>query len=188
MAAQLDATLIGIFDDPIEAEEAVVDLRQAGYETKDVEMVIRGEDAVSGGEITDAVGVKDAHDALRGALVFGMMGLLFGALSGLVFHRTGIRFSVHDLGGIAGYAVAGVAVGGLLGAMFGLWRSEREARRFSHKFTSGRAIVAVPADTRVDWATEILRRHHGHDIHREPHDPLHPEQAEWRKLFNSQGS
>ena len=75
------------------------------------------------------------------------------------------------------------AVGGLLGAMLGLWLSEREARLYAVKFASGRAIVAVPADMRAEQAVDILRLHHRHDIHREPCDPIHPERAMWRRLF-----
>jgi hypothetical protein len=177
------ATLVGIFDDPGEAEEAVGDLHQAGFESEDVEMVIRGEDAVMGGEITDALGTKDATDVWYGIFYGGMVGLLLGALTGFIARRGVADPAGRALGAIAGYAAAGVAVGGILGAMYGLWRSEREARKFATRFASGRAIVAVPADNRAGWAEEILRRHHGHDIHCEARDPLHPEKAEWRKLF-----
>lgn len=182
MATATQATLLGIFDDPIEAEGAVEDLRQAGFDAADVEMVIRGEDAVRGGEITDALGTKDMADAWRGVLLGALAGLLFGALTGLV-RNGGFDVSGREMGAIAGYAGAGAAVGGLLGAMYGLWRSEREARMYARKFASGRAIVAVPVDNRADWAVDIFQRHHGHDIHREPCDPLHPERALWRKLL-----
>ena len=183
MTAATHTTLVGIFDDPIEAEGAVGDLQQAGYESADVEMVIRGEEAVRGGEITDALGTKDMPDAWRGIMVGGLAGMLLGALVAFAFRGSSLEMATRDLGSIAGYAGAGMAMGGLLGAMYGLWRSEREARHYARKFGSGRAIVAVPADGRAEWAVDILKRHHGHDIHQEPTDPLHPEQATWRMLF-----
>src|SRR5438552_16956104 len=77
MADANHVTLIGIFDDPNEAEEAVGDLQQAGFESDDVEMVIRGEQAVMGGEITDAQGTKDGTEAWRGIFFGGLIGLWF---------------------------------------------------------------------------------------------------------------
>ena len=183
MPVSSDVTLVGIFDDPREAEEAVGDLEHVGFSSEDVEMVIRGDDAVRGGEITDAVGTKDGLEAWRGIFTGGMAGLLLGALTAFFFHGSGGNPAGRALGAVAGYGAAGMAVGGLLGAMYGLWRSEIEARTFMRRFTSGRAIVAVAVDGRVESAMDILQRHHGHDIHREPCDPLHPDQAPWRRLF-----
>ena len=59
---------------------------------------------------------------------------------------------------VLGGAIAGTAVGGILGAMTGLGISEEEARFYEKRFNEGKAIVAVRAGDRYATAVEILNR------------------------------
>src|SRR5207302_2566925 len=65
------STLVGIFQSRYEAELALDELRQAGFSEKDIGFAIRGDDAVAGGMITDALLTKDGHGAAKGMAVGG---------------------------------------------------------------------------------------------------------------------
>jgi hypothetical protein len=68
------------------------------------------------------------------------------------------------LASVLGFGAAGVATGGILGAMVGLGISEEEARVYEEEFSAGRAIVTVHAGQRVPEARRILGRHGAHDV------------------------
>ncbi len=63
-----------------------------------------------------------------------------------------------------GGAIAGTAVGGILGAMAGLGVSEDEAKFYEQEFQEGKAIVAVRPDARAADAADILARHGGRNV------------------------
>jgi hypothetical protein len=71
------------------------------------------------------------------------------------------------LASVLGFGAAGVATGGILGAMAGLGISEEEARDYEREFRAGRAIVTVQARGRSLDARRILDAHGAHNIHSE---------------------
>jgi hypothetical protein len=73
---------------------------------------------------------------------------------------------------VLGFGAAGVATGGILGAMVGLGISEEEARVYEKEFNAGRAIVTVHAGERAQEARDILGRHGAHNVENAPTDPL----------------
>ena len=167
------ATLVGVFESRDEAATVVDDLRQAGFNEKDIGFAIRGDDAVGGGVITDAPLTKDGQGALKGMAAGGLAGGLLGAAAVLMVPGVGPLLAMGVLASVLGFGAAGVATGGILGAMVGLGVSEEEARVYEKEFHAGRAIVTVHAGGRVTEAREILDRHGSHDSHVEPTDPLH---------------
>src|SRR2546423_1869687 len=80
----------------------------------------RGSDAVAGGMITDAVGTKDAEGAVVGAVPGGIAGGILGAAASVLIPGLGPVMAAGILWTAMGFAGAGVAVGGILGAMAGL--------------------------------------------------------------------
>jgi hypothetical protein len=157
--------LVGVFNDRYQAEKAVDDLEQGGFGRDQIGFALRGPDAVSGGVITDAVGSKDAEGAVTGAVTGGIVGGLLGAAVALAIPGVGPLLAGGILATALGYGAAGVAVGGLLGAMTGAGLSEDEARFYEAQFNEGRALVTVRAGAREAEATEIIRRHGGYDMH-----------------------
>lgn len=172
MAATGRTTLVGVFEDRAEAEQAVVDLERAGFNAEQVGYAIRGADDVRGGMITDASGTKDGVGAARGAATGASVGAILGAAAALMLPGVGPVVSLGILTFAAGGAVAGTAVGGILGAMTGLGISEEEAKFYEHEFHSGRAIVAVKAGDRASDAADILRRHGAYDLQNRPGSPV----------------
>jgi hypothetical protein len=167
-----DFAWVSMFDDRVEAEKAVDDLKQAGFDPADIRFAIRGEDDVQGGMITDAEGIKDKPGALYGMLIGALIGAVIGVVGGFLIPSYGTSLTEGVLATLIGCAVVGVAIGGIFGAMMGLRVSEREAEDNQKIFHSGRAIVSIHGEGAVK-ATEILHRHGGYDIHSESVDPIH---------------
>jgi len=166
------SALIGVFDDRYEAERAVRDLEALGFNDKDIGFVIRGTDVGQGGMITDTVGTKDGRGALVGAATGAIGGGILAATVTALLPGVGPVLAAGMLAMFFGYAGAGAAVGGILGAMSGLGYSEEEARFYEQKFHEGKAIVAVKPGNRWDQATEVIRRHGGYDIQRFRESPI----------------
>ncbi|MDB5290693.1 MAG: hypothetical protein JWL69_1934 [Phycisphaerales bacterium] len=153
--------VIAAFDDRVEAERAVDDLHGAGFGHDEIGFALRGEDAVSGGTITDAVGAKDGIGAVEGAVAGSVLGALLAAAVTLLVPGVGPVVAGGIIAAAAGGAFAGASTGGILGALAGLGASEEEARHFEREFRSGKALVAVRATGREALACEIIRRHGG---------------------------
>jgi hypothetical protein len=172
MQSQNRTALVAIFDDRLEAERAVRDLEAVGFNEKDVGYVIRGADVGRGGMITDTVGAKDARGALVGAATGALGGGILAAAVTAALPGVGPVLSAGMLAMFFGYAGAGAAVGGIIGAMTGLGYSQDEARYYQQKFNEGKAIVAVRPGPRWQEASEILRRHGGYDLQRFGESPI----------------
>ena len=161
MAENPNVVVVGIFEDRYQAEQAVDDLEHAGFSHHDVGFAIRGHDAVEGGMITDAVGAKDGTGAVAGAATGAVAGGILGALAAVIIPPIGPILIGGMLATAAGFASAGMAVGGLLGAMTGLGVSEDEALYYEQQFKEGKAIVTVKAGERADAVVGIIRKHGG---------------------------
>jgi hypothetical protein len=167
-------TLVGVFDSREEAEMVVDELRQAGFAENAIGFAIRGGDAVAGGVITDAALTRDGQGAVKGMVAGGLAGSLLGAAAVLVVPGVGPLLAMGVLATALGFGAAGVATGGILGAMMGAGISEEEARTYEKEFNAGRAIVTVNAGERVLEGFRILGRHGAQNVSSEPTDPLHP--------------
>ena len=168
MATDQRTTLVAAFADRLEAEQAVDELVQAGFDADNVGYAIRGNDVAAGGMITDEEGAKDRPGALAGMATGAGVGALLGAAAALLIPGVGPVVASGVLAMALGGAVAGTAVGGIFGAISGLGVSEEEARFYENEFNSGRAIVAVKAGARAADAAQILRRHGGYDLQNRP--------------------
>jgi hypothetical protein len=177
MTSSTGRTLVGVFDSREEAELVVDELRQAGFAEKEIGFVIRGDDAVAGGVISDATLTKDGQGAVNGMVAGGLAGSLLGAAAVFVIPGVGPLLAMGVLASALGFGAAGVATGGILGAMIGAGVSEKEARVYEKEFNAGRAIVTVNAGERVLEGFRILGRHGAQNVRNEPTDPLHPVSA-----------
>ena len=171
MLASSGTTLVAIFDDRLEAERAVRDLEVAGFDADQVGYAIRGTDVGAGGMITDTSGTKDGRGAIAGAVTGGLAGgALAATVTALLVPGVGPVVAAGALAMFLGYAGAGAAVGGILGAMVGLGVSDEEAQHYEKLFKEGKAIVAVKGPTPV--AADILAKHGGYHLHQEAHSPI----------------
>jgi hypothetical protein len=154
-----NTAVFGIYPNRAAVEEAVDQLRAAGFRNTDVSVLF-----------ADNQGTKDfAHEKNTKAPEGATTGVLSGGLAGGVLGwLTGIgALAIPGLGPLvaAGPIVAALAgagalgaVGGMIGALAGMGVPEYEAKRYEGRVREGGALMSVHCDN-ADWvkrAKEML--------------------------------
>jgi uncharacterized protein (TIGR02271 family) len=155
-------TVVGVFEDRAHADQAVSELKKAGFRDDQIGVAMRHAEGIAA---TDESGTHAEEGTVAGVLT----GLGLGALAGLgvlsgVVPVIGPAIAAGTLGVIFSNAAAGAAVAGLAGALIGYGIPEEEAKYYHSEFEEGRTIVTVHADGRSNEAAAILRRHEGYDV------------------------
>jgi uncharacterized protein (TIGR02271 family) len=163
MAAKQRSTVVGVFEDRRDADQAIAELKRAGFRDDQIGVAMRHTEGSTGAAKTD-----DTY-AEEGAATGLLAGLGLGALAGLgvlagVIPVVGPAIVGGTLGVLLSNAAAGAAVAGLAGALIGYGIPEEEAKYYHSEFEAGRTIVTVQADGRYDEAYNILRRHRAYDM------------------------
>jgi hypothetical protein len=157
----------GIYPDQAAVEQAVIALKQSGFRSTDVSVLV-----------PDNVGTKDfAHQkntkAPEGAVAGGGIGAILGGglgfLGGVgVLMVPGLeQFAMAGpiLGTLSGLGI-GIPVGAITGAMAGATVPEYEAKRFEGRIRRGGILLSVHCDN-PDWAktaAAVLKRTGATDI------------------------
>ncbi len=154
------STIVGVFDDRLEADRAVDELRRSGFRDDQIGVAMRHD--------TGAVATDESNTG-SGAVAGVLTGLGLGALAGLgvlsgVIPVIGPAIAGGTLGIILSNAAVGAGVGGLVGALVGAGIPEDEAHYYQGEFEAGRTIVTVRADGRTDEAMAIFRRYGAYDM------------------------
>jgi hypothetical protein len=162
-----NTAVFGIYPNRAAVEEAVDQLRAAGFRGADVSVLF-----------SDNQGTKDfAHEKATKAPEGATTGVAAGGLAGGVLGwLTGIgALAIPGLGPLvaAGPIVAALAgagalgaVGGMIGALAGMGIPEYEAKRYEGRVREGGALLSVHCDN-SDWvsrAKAMLRQTGAHDI------------------------
>lgn len=160
-------TLLAVFADRVNAEEAIGVLEDRGYNPKDMSIIMK--DSAEKREVADATGVNTADGAMGGAVAGATVGGIAGLVSAYAIPGLGAFLIGGPLAvalGLTGAAAAavtgattGALAGGLIGALTGLGLSEDEARIYQTRIKEGALLVAVPLAGDADEADvkEILR-------------------------------
>lgn len=161
-------TAIAVFDESAAAQQAIEQLRRAGFTEKEIGVTAR--DAESRPSIGD--GEKQTH-AKEGAIAGVTAGAGVGALWGLgilagVLPAIGPAIAGGTLAALLSSAAAGAATAGLAGTLIGLGIPEDEAKYYDEEFRAGRVVVTVDARGRLDEAQAILVRNGGYDMRSAP--------------------
>jgi len=164
MTAKQRSTVVGVFEDRRQADQAVAELRKAGFREDQIGVAMRRDEGMSDAESTTG----DTY-AEEGGIGGALAGLGLGALAGVgvlagVIPVIGPAIAGGTLGIILSNAAAGAGVAGLIGALVGYGIPEEEAKYYHSEFEAGRTIVTVNADGRVDEANAILRRYGAYDM------------------------
>jgi uncharacterized protein (TIGR02271 family) len=156
--------VVGVFEDRSAAQQAVNDLKNAGFNDNQIGFAMR-DDTGANANMTD--GGEQAADtaggAVSGALGGGILGGILGAAASLLIPGIGPVVAGGILAATLGGAAIGAAAGGLLGALTGMGVPEDEARYYEGEFNAGRTIVTVQAGNRQREALDILRRNGAYD-------------------------
>lgn len=158
MATTRNSTIVGVFTNRSQAEDAITELQRAGFRDSQIGLVARTE----GGDVvrTDASGETMAEEgavagAVAGVGIGGLVGL--GVLSGVI-PVIGPAIMAGTLGTILTNAIGGAAIAGVVGALVGFGVPEDDARYYESEVKGGRFLVTVEAGERSAEAWNILDR------------------------------
>lgn len=155
-------TVVGVFQEPRNAQRCVADLRQAGFQ--DAELGVASPERKDLGLVK--ADSKESH-AEEGAVAGLLAGAGLGAAWGIgiaagVLPMIGPVIAGGTLAAIAASAALGAAAASVAGALIGLGIPEDEAAYYEEEFKAGRTLVTVKAGSRYDDATGIIRHWGGH--------------------------
>ena len=158
---------VGLYYSRDEAQDAVQELKDAGYNMDRVSVIAKDADKVAGRETTKEIGNKADEGAATGAVTGGALGGITGLLVGLgALAIPGIGPIL--LAGAEATAIAttlagagiGAAAGGLVGALIGLGIPEEKAKIYSDRVAKGSFLVMVTGTpSEVERAESIMRRY-----------------------------
>ena len=145
-------TVLGIFNDRVNAEAAIADLEKLDYNPKDLSIVLK--DKHDKEVIEENTGANVAEGAVSGAATGLILGGLVGLVAAVAIPGLGALLvggpiaAALGLSGAAATTVSGAATGalagGLIGALTNLGLSDDEAKVYEGKVSEGGILVAVP--------------------------------------------
>lgn len=174
-AERTGRTVVGLFQNRSEAEEAIRDLKSAGFTNEQIGVATRdrnsrevdqpqlGKSEEELGKVVEDTASGMAEGAAVGALTGGVVGGLVGLIGSLLIPGLGPVV----VGGVLASTLMGMgigaATGGLIGALVGMGVPEEEAKYFEAGFRQGGTLVTVNAGDATPEALAILQRH-GADV------------------------
>lgn len=170
MAYAYQNTIIATFDDRKSADNAVVDLKVAGF--REAEIGIAGPHSpvftqVDTAEDAPPTEEERIEDLAAGAGTGAMTGAGAGALLGLgaltLIPGIGPIIAGGTLAVVLAGAAGGAAVGGVAGALVEEGASEIDAEHYEKELKAGKTIVTVQAEGREDEVAAIFFKNGGHD-------------------------
>lgn len=167
MATIERSTVVGVFTDRTQAEQAINELRHAGFSDDEIGFILRGNPAMEG-TAQNETGSDTETGAVAGVVSGGVVGGILGAAASLLIPGFGPAIAGGILAATLGGAAIGAAAGGIIGALTGLGVPEEEARYYQGEFEAGRTIVTVKAGNRYQEALDILRNNGAYDVSTRP--------------------
>jgi hypothetical protein len=157
-------TVVAVFDDRTDAQDAINALRDAGFLADDISILARDRD--DAGRLAEDTGASVAAGAATGALAGGLLGGVAGWLVGigaLAIPGVGPILAAGPLAAALGGAAIGATGGGIIGALTGVGVPEEDAKYYDTEFRRGGIVVTVQARGRYDEARAIMREYGGRD-------------------------
>jgi hypothetical protein len=175
-------TVVGMFDHVDQAENAINDLKLAGFTPDSISVVTRGKPATEAAE-TEADEPNEAgQGALAGAIGGGTLGAVLGwLLAGGTALIPGIGPIVAA--GIFGATVSGALIGGTLGgvsgALVGQGVPQEDAEEYESYMKDGRTLVTVrPANgQQVEAVYDVFNRNGANMVRRYVINMARPDRA-----------
>lgn len=157
MATQVSSdTIIGVFENQSDAQQAIAELRRQGYTEDQIGVVSKQGDNTTA---TDSM-----TNAEKGAVAGAATGAGIGALWGLgilsnVLPGIGPAIFGGTLGVLLSSAAAGAAAAGIGGALAGVGIPEEDTKYYEEEFNSGRTIVTVRGGPKAKEAATTLNNY-----------------------------
>ncbi len=170
-------TVVGLYEDIIDAQDAINDLVRSGFDRSSISLVTTnrwGDDTTLTGEnvaaeetapdVESQLGGDVAAGLVTGGVVGGLAGVLLG-LGALAIPGLGPVIVAGPL--VAGLTGAGVgaAVGGLVGALVNWGVPQAEAEVYAESIRRGSILVGLKTEeNRTEEAAEIMGRYDPIDV------------------------
>src|SRR4051794_35673598 len=157
-------TVAAVFDERQDAQDAIDELRRAGFRAEDVGVVAR--DPNQHLDTVGSSGHATGEGATIGAVAGGVLGGLGAWLVGLGSLAIPVVGPVIAAGAFATAlvgTVAGAAVGAIVGGLGGMGIPAAEADWYEERVRGGAWLVTVKAGGRYDEARRIVHDYGGHD-------------------------
>ena len=170
MNVQEQSVVVGVFHDRKDAQQAIRDLQEAGFQDDHIGVVTRhlnGEDGLTAEEVDRETNIA------AGAGIGAAAGAGIGALWALGIATLGIPALGPVLVGgtiLAAFLAStwsGGMIGSILGVLIGLGIPDDAARYYERQVQEGRTVVTVYAEGRTEEAWTILGRRGAYNLHRE---------------------
>jgi len=163
-------TVGALFDDRLQAENAINALKARGFRGDQIGIAMR--DRTEQGKLIEDTGSKAADGAATGAVSGGLLGGVVGFLVGVgalaipgigPVISAGVLTTAFGTAGATALAGAGIgaATGGIVGALIGMGIPETEATYFETGFRQGHVLLTVNAGNRITEAVEVLQQYGG---------------------------
>jgi hypothetical protein len=169
MAANMNSTIIGVFETPEDAQGAVKELAKRGL--TDAQIGVAGHDysektgararRLDGEESESYVGEGAATGLAAGAGVGALWGL--GIIAGAI-PAIGPAIAGGTLAAILSSAAAGAAAAGVAGGLIGLGISKDEAEFYESEYRAGKTIVTATAMGREDEVRQVFQEWGANDM------------------------
>ena len=163
--------VVGVFNDPLRAEDALEALRDAGVDPAQIGVVVLQAPEVPGASdalASHRIRIDESTGILAGGLLGGLAGWLIGAAA-VAVPGLGALVAAGALVGALGGAGIGAAAGGLAGYFVDLGLTHDEAHYYHERLHAGDLLVTVQAPPeRADALRAILQAHGAHDFHTRP--------------------
>lgn len=157
------AMVMGVFEDPVAAQRAVQELKDAGFAEEHIGVVARHE-TTSRTDTAPETGTKVEEGAAVGMAAGVGIGALWGlAIAASAIPGVGPIIAGGILTAVLTGAGGGLVIGGIVGALVGLGVPEHEALFYEQEVHAGRTVVSVRAPGRYEEAREILQRNGAYD-------------------------
>jgi hypothetical protein len=147
----------GVFEHSPQAEQAVLELRQAGFAHDRIDMVARGTGRMPGTPRMEWQ-IDGLKGAIAGAATGAAVGAVAGALATVLIPGLGLVLG-GGLMTILGGSALGAAGGTFLGPFLALEMAPDEAHYYAQEVDEGRTVVLVETSDRVTEARSILDKH-----------------------------
>jgi len=138
--------VVGVFEDPADAEHAINDLKVAGFTPDSISVVAK--DRNTQRDLTEASGNEAGQGALVGSLGGGTLGAVLGwLLAGgtALIPGVGPVIAAGVFGATVGGALIGGTLGGITGALAGAGVPEEEAAEYGEHVKGGNSLVTAQA-------------------------------------------
>lgn len=166
-------TILGIFTERENAEDAFNQIKTKGYDPKDISIVVK--DKSDSEKIEEETGSDVVDGAVAGATSGVLLGGLAGLLASFVIPGLGAFFIGGPIAAALGLtgaaasitsgAATGALAGGILGALTGLGLSEDDAKIYEQRIKEGGILVAVTAHNGQEKEIErIFTDNHAEDL------------------------